>query len=130
MLDRIGRTKYKVQKTGSVRRWEETVDDVNLITTAPLGLIAEHAADVGIENPVVESYAVTGTWLGEHSGRCDRSSSETWGTDLLRGRPALWRISTSSAKERRNRSRPRKRCTRRSDCRISVQSFDRDSRTR
>ena len=84
LLDRIGRTKYKVQKTGSVRRWEETVDDVNLITTAPLGLIADHAADVGIENPVVESYAVTGTWLGGIAVVVIASSPETWGTDLLR----------------------------------------------
>ncbi|MCC6790052.1 MAG: histidinol-phosphatase [Thermomicrobiales bacterium] len=83
LLDRIGRS-YKVQKTGSVRRWEETVDDVNLLTTAPLELIAEHAEAAGIESGRVEDGAFIGRYPGGMEVVVLPSTAETWGTDLLR----------------------------------------------
>ncbi|MCC6705590.1 MAG: hypothetical protein IT334_11980, partial [Thermomicrobiales bacterium] len=83
LLDRIGRS-YKVQKTGSVRRWEETVDDVNLLTTAPLELIAEHAEAAGIESGRIEAGAFVGRYAGGMEVVILPSTVESWGTDLLR----------------------------------------------
>lgn len=83
LLDRIGRTRFKVQKTGAVRRWEESVERVELLTTAPLELVAEHASDAGIENASHDGDSLVGKWMSGIKIVIRRSHPDRWGTDLL-----------------------------------------------
>jgi DNA polymerase (family 10) len=83
LLDKIGR-RYKLQKTGSVRRWEEHVDDINLITTAPLSLIVDHADAAGLSVTSVDPDALVATYITGIQVVVIASDIESWGTDLLR----------------------------------------------
>ncbi len=83
LLDRVGRKRYKLQKTGAVRRWEEFVDRVDLLTTAPLALIAEHAGEAGIEDVEVGATSLSGTWMSGIAVVVTHADPERWGTELL-----------------------------------------------
>lgn len=84
LLDRIGRTRYKVQKTGAVRRWEESIERVELLTTAPLELIEEHASEAGIEEARNEGSSLVGKWMSGIDIIILRADADRWGTELLR----------------------------------------------
>jgi DNA polymerase (family 10) len=75
---------HRLAITGSVRRWEETVDDINMLTTAPPELIKARAEAAGIEAARIVDGAVVGRYTSGISIVVIGSTVARWGTDLVR----------------------------------------------